>query len=455
MSIQSEIRPFEVTHRGMLAIAAPMTLAYLSTPVVGVVNLGAVGQIGDPAMVGGVAIGALIFSFIFSTFNFLRAGTTGLVAQAVGAGDKASASEWLARALLLAIAIGLAVVLLREPIATLGLRLVGGSEAVQAATRDYWHVRALATPFTLANYVVLGWLIGLGRAGLGLALQIVLNGVNIVLSLVFVLGLGLGVEGVGWASFTAEAGTALVGVVVIIRLTGGADWPRLARIIERAGFLRMIAVNRDIMIRSFVLLTAFGFFTAQSARGGDVTLAANEILLNFTALAAFFLDGLAAAAEQFAGRAVGARYRAGFDRSLRLVIGWGFAVAVVVSLVVLLAGPWLIDLMTTSPEVRAVARQYLPFAALVPLAGTLAYQMDGVFIGATWSVEMRNMMLVSLAVYFAAWAVLAPLLGITGLWIALLILLGVRGVTLLWMTRGKADAVFPKAAAAAQVPSER
>jgi MATE family multidrug resistance protein len=204
----------------------------------------------------------------------------------------------------------------------------------------------------------------------------------------------------------------------------------------------MIAVNRDIMIRSFALLFAFGFFTAQSARGGDVALAANEILLNFTMLASFFLDGLAAAAEQFAGRAVGARYRPAFERSLRLVLGWGFAVALVVSVAVLALGPWLIDTMTASPEARAAARLYLPYAALVPLAGTLAYQMDGVFIGATWSAEMRNMMLVSLVVYLAVWAVLAPLLGIAGLWIAFLVFVGVRGLTLLWMTRSKVEAVF-------------
>ncbi len=328
---ESPIRPFEVTHRGVLAIALPMTFAYLSTPVVGVVNLGVVGQTGDPALVGGVSIGALIFDFVFATFNFLRAGTTGLVAQAVGGDDRREASAWLARALILAIAIGLAVVLLRDVIAGAALGLIGGSEAVQAATRDYWQIRALATPFAMANYVILGWLIGLGRAGLGLALQIALNGVNVVLSVAFVHGLDLGVAGVGWASFAAETTAAAIGVVVILRLTGGADWPRLAHILERVAFLRMIAVNRDIMIRSFALLFAFGFFTAQSARQGDVVLAANEILLNFTMLAAFFLDGLAAAAEQFAGRAIGARYRPAFERSLRLIIGWGFVVGAAMS----------------------------------------------------------------------------------------------------------------------------
>ena len=154
-------------------------------------------------------------------------------------------------------------------------------------------------------------------------------------------------------------------------------------------------------------------------------------------------DVLIAAAEQFAGRAIGARYRPAFERSLRLVVGWGFAVGAFVSVVVLVLGPVLIDLMTTSPDVRAEARLFLPYAALVPIAGTLAYQMDGVFIGATWSAEMRNMMLVSLAVYFAVWFVLAPPLGIAGLWIALLVFVGVRGVTLLWMSRGKVAASFP------------
>ncbi|HET7715115.1 MAG TPA: MATE family efflux transporter [Bauldia sp.] len=444
MTVIDTIRPFEVTHRGVLAIAVPMTLAYLSTPIVGVVNLGVVGQIGDPALVGGVSIGALIFDFVFATFNFLRAGTTGLVAQAVGADDRREASAWLARALILALAIGLAVVLLRDVIAMVALDLIGGSDAVKAATREYWDIRVLATPFALANYVILGWLIGLGRAGSGLALQILLNGVNIALSVAFVHRLGLGVAGVGWASFAAETAAAAIGLVVVLRLTGGADWPRVAHIIERVAFLRMVAVNRDIMIRSFALLFGFGFFTAQSARSGDVVLAANEILLNLTMLAAFLLDGLAAAAEQFAGRAIGARYRPGFERSLRLIIGWGFAVAVVVSAVMLLAGQALIDLMSTSPEVRETARIYLPYAALVPLAGTLAYQMDGVFIGATWSVEMRNMMLLSLAVYLITWWLLATPLGITGLWIALLVFVAVRGATLLWRSFRLVDRVFPQ-----------
>jgi MATE family multidrug resistance protein len=434
--------PFEVTHRGILAIAVPMTLAYLSTPLVGIVNLGVVGRIGEPALIGGVSIGALIFDFVFATFNFLRAGTTGLVAQAVGAENHREASAWLGRALILGVGLGLAVVILAPLLADIAIGLIGGSAAVQVATRTYWNIRVLAMPFALANYVVLGWLIGLGRAGYGLALQTVLNGVNIALSIIFVHGFGLGIAGVGWASFAAEAITAALGALIVLRIAGRADRPSLAQVLHRQAFLRMVSVNRDIMIRSLALLFAFGFFTARSAAEGDVVLAANEILLNFTMLAAFFLDGLAAAAEQFAGRAVGARYRRGFDRSVRLVILWGFAVAMVVSLVVWVAGGALVDAMTTSPEVRDTARLYLPYAALVPLAGTLAYQMDGVFIGATWSAEMRNMMLLSLAVYLGLWWLLAPVLGIAGLWIALLVFVGVRGATLLWRTPRLADREF-------------
>jgi MATE family multidrug resistance protein len=193
----------------------------------------------------------------------------------------------------------------------------------------------------------------------------------------------------------------------------------------------MIAVNRDIMIRTFALLFAFAFFTAKSATGGGVVLAANEILINLTMVGAYFLDGLAAAAEQFAGRAIGARNRSAFERSLRLTVTWGYVVAAAASLVLWFAGGAIIDAMTPNEAVRATGRAYLPFAALVPLAGTLAYQMDGVFIGATWSTDMRNMMLLSLAVYLAVWWALSGILGIAGLWIALLVFLGMRGGTLL------------------------
>ena len=197
------------------------------------------------------------------------------------------------------------------------------------------------------------------------------------------------------------------------------------------------------MIRSFALLFAFAFFTARSAAAGDVILAANEILMNLTIVAAYFLDGLAAAAEQLAGRAIGARHRPAFDRTLKLAIVWGYAIGTTLSLIFWLAGPAIIDPMTTSEPVRAVARDVLIWAALFPVAGTLAYQMDGIFIGATWSADMRNMMLLSLAVYLAVWWALSGPLGVTGLWLALLVFLGVRGLTLVWRSRVRIGPAFP------------
>ncbi len=438
-----ESRPFVVTHRGVLAIALPMTLAYLTTPLVGAVSLAVVGQLGDPALVGGVSIGGLIFDIAFSTFNFLRSGTTGLAAQALGAGYREELMAIFWRALLMAVAIGVVILLLQAPILRLALSLIGGSAAVQAATQNYWQIRVLAAPMSLANYAILGWLIGLGRAGYGLVLQLVLNGVNITISVVLVHLLHFGVAGVGWASVAAESAAALIGLSLVMRLGRREPVPTLARIAEGNALRRMVAVNRDIMIRSFALLFAFAFFTAQSARAGDIVLAANEILFNLTIVAAYLLDGLAAAAEQLAGRAIGARHRPAFDRAMRLAIGWGYGVAAAASLFLWLAGPLLIDLMTTSPGVRDAARDFLPLAALVPLVGTLAYQMDGIFIGATWSTDMRNMMLLSLVAYLAMWRLLAEPLGVAGLWLALLTFIGLRGLTLLWRSRTRIGLAFP------------
>lgn len=443
MAGEPSSQPFDVTHRMVLAIALPMTLAWLTTPLVGVVNLGAIGQLGDPAAIGGVAIGALIFDIVFLSFNFLRAGTTGLVAQAFGVGDRREIAAIFMRAVILAAGIGLAILLLQWPLLFLSQTLIGGSDAVQAATAEYFSIRILSAPFALANYVILGWLIGLGRAGLGLALQVVLNGVNMVMSLTLVLAFDFGPAGVGWASLAAEAVAAVVGLVVVWRMLAPHPRPVRAEILDRAAFVRMVAINRDIMIRTLALLFAFAFFTARSAAAGDIILAANEILMNLIVLAAYFLDGLAAAAEQLAGRAIGARHRPAFERAVRLTVGWGFAVGAAATLLYLVAGPALIDLMTTSPEVRETARHYLLLAALFPVVGTLAYQMDGVFIGATWSVDMRNMMLVSLAAYFASWWVLEGLLGITGLWLALLVFLIVRGLTLVWRARIRIGPAFP------------
>jgi len=436
---------FSVTHRSVLAIAIPMTLGYLSTPLLGVVDMAVIGRLGDAALLGGIALGGIIFDLVFTTFNFLRAGTTGLTAQALGAKHDEEIKATLLRALLIALAGGLLVILLQSPIREAGQWFLGGSAEVQSATARYFDVRVLSAPFLLANYVILGWFIGLGRAGTGLLLQLFLNGLNIALSVWFVVGLNWSVEGVAFATVLSEIATTVLGLVLVLATVGRGSWPKPAVIFNRRLLIRMMALNRDIMIRSFALLYAYAFFMARSADQGDTVLAANAVLEKFIMVSGYFLDGLATSAEQLAGRSVGAKHRPAFDRTLKLTAIWSFAMAFLLSAVFYLFGPAMIDFMTTAPDVRAIGNTYLIWAVLAPLLGVLAFQMDGIYIGATWSDTMRNMMLLSLAVYIAAYYALFPLMGNHGLWLALGLFLGLRGITLLAACRGRADRTFAEA----------
>lgn len=441
-SPDAAIRPFTVTHRGILAIAVPMTLAYLSTPLLGFADVAVIGRLGDAALIGGIALGAVVFDFLGAIFYFLRSGTTGFTAQAFGAGDRVEIQATFFRAVLIAFAGGLAVALLGRPLLPLVIAAFGASPEVSAATLRYAEVRILATPFMLVGYVLLGWLLGLGRSGFALVLQTVLNGLNIVLNIAFVMGLGLGVAGTAAATALSEALVACIGLALILRSFARADRPSRARVLDRAALIRMVAVNRDIMIRSFALLFAFAFFASRGAALGDTLLAANALLMNFFLIGAYFLDGFAAAAEQFAGRAVGARYRPAFERSVKLTLVWGYALAFGAAALLLLCGPALIDFMTVNPDVRAAARTYLVWAALTPIAGVLAFEMDGVFIGATWTADMRNMMLLSLALFFAVWFIAGSILGAHGLWLALVVFLSARGITLFLRMRRRIAATF-------------
>ncbi len=436
-------RPFTVTHRLVLGIALPMTLAYLTTPLLGITDTAVIGRLGDPALLGGIAVGAIIFDLIFASFNFLKIGTTGLTAQALGADDRLEQRAALVRAGVIALGLGALLILLQGPILMLSLGLMGASAAVSAATTAYYEVRILAAPLTLLNYALLGWFLGLGRSGMGLLLQLILNGINIALSIWFVLGLGWGISGAAWATVIGEGVAAVVGLVLAARWLGYRLGVPRQVLTDPARLKRLFAMNRDILIRTFCLIAAFWLFTTAGARQGDVVLAANAVLFNFFFVGSYFLDGLATAAEQLAGRAMGARFRPAFERAVKLPILWGFAISGLASAVLLGLGPMLIDLLTTSEEVRATARVFLIWAALTPLVGVLAFQFDGVFIGATWSEDMRNMMIVSLALFVLVWQIAEPLMGNHGVWLALHVFLGARGLTLWWRYGIRLERSFP------------
>ncbi|TVT57979.1 MAG: MATE family efflux transporter [Azoarcus sp. PHD] len=407
-------------------------LSNASTPLIGVVDTAIVGRIPDPAYIAAVAVGALVFTFVFWGFGFLRMGTTGLTAQALGSGDTDELVAGLGRALLIAAVVGAALVGLQWPIREIAFALLEASDRTEGLARSYFDIRIWAAPATLANYALLGWFIGLGRTDIGLVLQLVLNLVNIALDAFFVLGLGLDVRGVALGTLFAEYFAALVGLVIAVRYMRrhGAQL-RFGNLLVTERLKRTLAVNRDIMIRSLALIFVFVWFMAQGARYGDVTLAANAVLMQFVSISAYFLDGLAFAAEALVGRALGARDRAGFRAAVRVSTLWAVFVALLVSSVYFVAGPWVVDALTTDPETRAAARIYLPWAALAPLAGVLAFQLDGIFIGATRSIEMRNAMLFSTAVFVLAWWLLQPW-GNHGLWAALYVNYVARTFSLGW-----------------------
>ncbi|MER0236676.1 MATE family efflux transporter [Fulvimarina sp. MAC8] len=435
-------RPFTVTNRMVWAITIPMTFAFLTTPLIGLTDVAVVGRVGDAVALGGLTVGALIFDFAFATCNFIRSGTTGLTAQAFGADDGREGQAVFWRAAILALGIGLFLVLAEPLVVWLGLLAVSPGDAVAETVSEYVFVRMFSAPFALMNYAILGYVLGLGRGTLGLALQVVVNGVNIALSILFGLVLGWGIFGVALGTVCGEAAGAIVGLIVVLRGFDPNEKPSLQRILDRTGFTRMIAVNRDIMIRSFCLLSAFTIFARFGAGFGAVTLAANGILMNFFLVGGYFLDGMATASEQLAGRSVGANWRPAFEKTLKLTILWGFVLAGGLSAILLFGGEALIAFLTTDADVREKAETFLLFAALTPIAGSLAFIMDGIFIGATWSRTMRDMMLASLAVFVVCAYSFVPLFGNTGLWAAMLIFLGARGVLLLALTPPNRDRTF-------------
>ena len=435
-------RAFDVTHRMVLAIAIPMTLGLVTVPLVGIVDMAVIGQLGDAALMGGIAIGALLFDIIAVSCNFLRMGTTGLTAQAVGAQDRVSQRAVAYRALLLALLIGVVVILAGPFITPWALTAMGGSSEVNEAANTYLLIRLYAMPFSLANFAIFGWLFGLGKSRTGMILLILLNSVNILLTIWFVLGLKMSVSGAALGTVAGEILAVILGLGVMAYLLR-KDWRvPLPRLFNKDAFLRFMALNRDIFIRSIVMLITFALFTSLSARQGDDILAANELLLHFFMFGGFFLDGIAIAAEQLSGRAIGAHYRPAFDKTVRLSLIWGLWLGAGLSALMWIFGGYFIDFLTTSPEVRSLARAFLIWAAMTPLVSTLAFQMDGIFIGATWSSAMRNVMLTATAIFIIGAFGMMELVGNHGLWLAMLAFLAMRGLGLWVLLPSRRNASF-------------
>lgn len=423
--------PAKIGHAQVLAIALPITLSNATVPLIGFVDTAVVGQLGAPHLMGAVAIGAVIFNMLYWTFSFLRMGTTGLTAQALGAGEQREIAGHLLRALMVALACGAALVVLQVPVRGTAFWLTGGSAEVLAAATTYFDIRIWAAPAGLINFALLGWLIGLGRAGMAFVLQLFLNVLNIGLAVLFGLGLDGGVAGVAWAALVAENVAALAGLIVAVKIARnmGARAP-FADAFDAAKLRRSLSINGDLVVRSLVGYAALVVFTSEGARSGDVTLAANALLYGMMAIAIYLLDGFAFAAEALVGRSVGARDRVGFDRAVSISTLWAFLFAVALALILWLAGPAIIAFSAKSPEVQAAAFAYLVWVAISPMAGVWCFQLDGIFTGATRTRDMRNTMIVSIGVFMLAYWILGTAFGNHGLWASYIVLFVARTVTL-------------------------
>ncbi|MCB5198636.1 MATE family efflux transporter [Loktanella sp. TSTF-M6] len=419
-----------LTHRRVLHIALPVVISNATVPILGIVDTGVVGQMGQAAPIGAVAIGAIILTAIYWIFGFLRMGTSGLTAQAIGAGDTAEVAALLSRVLLIGLSAGAAIILLQWPLFAGAFVVSPASAEVETLARQYMSVRVWSAPAAIALYGITGWLIAQERTMAVLAVQVLTNGVNIGLDLLFVLGFDWGVPGVAWATFIAEWSGMLFGLWLCRAAFAVPAWRDTARIFDPVKLARMAIVNSDIMIRSVLLQAIFVSFLFWGADFGDVQLAANQILLQFLQVTAYALDGFALAAEALVGQALGRRAPQALRRAALLTSAWGAGICAGLALGFLMLGGAVIDLMTTAPLVRDVARDYLPYMVAAPLLGVAAWMLDGIFIGATRTTDMRNMMIVSAAVYFVAVIPLMAAFGNHGLWLALLLSFIVRGLTL-------------------------
>lgn len=419
-----------LNHGTILRIAIPIMVANVTEPMIGVVNTAVVGQLPGTHLVGGVAVGSLIFSFLFWGFGFLRLSTSGLSAQASGAENPSEVAAVFWRSLLIAVVVGLSLILLSPLLKPLSISLMGGSPEVQAAASIYFSSRIWAAPAALANFTIMGWFIGQGRTTVTLFTQLALNVTNMAFSALLVLSFDFNIAGVGMAVLIAEYTGVAIGLWFVFRRLRVLQQPFYRFFIFSITKIKdLLSANADMMIRTVCLLFAFAWFTSRGARNGDTTVAANMVLLHMYQVAAHLIDGLAYAAEALVGQAIGAKDQPRYRKAIILSTLWVMVVGAISSVLIWLLAPTFIDLMTVNEEVRSFARGFIFWAAIMPFLGAACFLYDGIFTGAMATRDMRNMMIVSLVIYLVAWFVLQPHYGNHGLWAALSVFFIARSVS--------------------------
>ena len=428
--------PESISYRYLLQKAWPIILANAAVPLLGLVDTAVIGNVGSIEDLGAIAFGALIFSFVYWSFGFLRMGTTGFAAQASGRGDEQEVRAVLGRALLMAFGIGLLLILIQWPIKLIAFSLLDGSSQVELMAQSYFKIRIWGAPATLATFALMGLLIGLGKSRTLLIVQLFLNGLNITLDIWFAGVLGWGASGIALGTVIAEWSTVLLAGWLIYlelnqrKLLGEHFWPR-TKIMDRLALLKTASSNLDIMIRTLILVFSFGFFINQSAKYGDTILAGNHILLQLISFAAFFLDGYAFVVEALVGTSIGAKRRDIFDLAVRRTTSLAIMTAIFLALAIGLFGDVAVMLLTDISAVRLAANELLLLPAIYVFFSFAAFQLDGIFIGASFTRRMRDAAVISISVYLFAWWILSDRFGIEGLWWAMIIYVVARAVALL------------------------
>ena len=417
-------------YRRVFTLAIPLILSNLTQPLLSMVDTILSGHLPSPAVLGGVAVGGIFFNSIYWTFGFLRMATTGLVAQSLGAGDEDQLLHHFGRALLTALLIGAVILVLQKPLIATALTLLGASAAARQNALVYCSIRIWSAPAALANYAILGYLLGRQRARTALLLQAVINVANMAIALTLVLWRHWAVAGIATATMSAEWIGCLLGLGLMLAQGARLGHLRWSELINGDRLRQLFALNRDILLRTLSLVAAYVWFTRTGARAGDSILAANAVLINFLWIAGYGLDGFANATEALVGEAIGARRVADFRSVLKASSVSAFAVAAVLSLVYLLFGKSIIAVFTNQQVVRELASRFLPWLVVLPLIAVWSFLLDGVFIGATRARELRDSMLVSLLGYLALAVVLTAHFGNHGLWCAMLAFMALRAIML-------------------------
>ncbi|MDA0771730.1 MAG: MATE family efflux transporter [Cyanobacteria bacterium] len=430
----------QINYQRIWNLAWPIILANITIPLIGATNIAVMGRMPSPVYIGAVALGVVVLQCIYWSFSFLRKGTTGVTAQAYGAQNYPEIYLSLARALLLAFSLGIIVIIFQELISWLAFNVfLNGSEEVEALAKEYFGIRIWGSVATLGNYVMLGWFYGVQRPKLALVLRIAMNALNIPLAIYMVLGLKWGVAGAAWSALISHHFVFIISIIAAFILAkkelsmthGQIDWSFLKGVLESSKLTRLFKINIDLFIRTVLLFIAFAWFTSAAASRSDLALAVNTVLLNLFWFVSYALDGFANAAEALIGQAFGAKNIEAFNQTVKKTSQMGLAFAVLFALVYFFFGESLLSLLTNLDSVKIEAMKYMPWLIAIPITGIAAFQFDGIYIGLTHTRVLRDMMMISFALYALAVTLLPQYWGNHGLWLALHLFLIIRGLSLL------------------------